>query len=79
MCKIAPVPWEIFFLQELPLIETNCKGTPIPPKSPILKVTFLLESAELMSSCIMLKNDQTYFKNLAAFTLQDFKRIIGHF
>ena len=29
--------------------------------------------------CIMLKNGQTYFKNLAVFTPQDFKSMFGHF
>ena len=28
---------------------------------------------------IMLKNGQTYFKNLAVFTPQDFKSMFGHF
>ena len=29
--------------------------------------------------CIMLKNGQTYFKNLAVFTPQDFSSMLGHF
>ena len=29
--------------------------------------------------CIILKNDQTYFKNLALLTLQDFRSMFGHF
>ena len=28
---------------------------------------------------IMLKNDQTFFKNLAVWTLEDFKSMFGHF
>ena len=33
----------------------------------------------LTLSFIMLKNGQTYFKNLAVFTPQDFKIMFGHF
>ena len=29
--------------------------------------------------CIILKNDQTYFKNVVVFTPQDFQSIFGHF
>ena len=29
--------------------------------------------------CIMLKNGQTYFKNLAVFKTKDFKNMFGHF
>ena len=29
--------------------------------------------------CIMLKNGQTYFKNLAVFTPHNFKSMFGHF
>ena len=33
----------------------------------------------LTLSCIMLQNSQTYFKNLAVFTPQDFKSMFDHF
>ena len=33
----------------------------------------------LTPSCIMLKNDQKYFKNLGVFTIQRFLKCFGHF
>ena len=37
------------------------------------------EQLTLTLYCIMLKNGQTYFKNLAVFTPQDFYSMFGHF
>ena len=39
----------------------------------------LVETKALTLSCILLKNDQTYFKNLAMFTSDDSKSMFGHF
>ena len=37
------------------------------------------DTKQLTISCVMLKNAQMYFENLAVFTLQNFKSIFRHF
>ena len=46
----------------------------------VLKNVFKVNNEDTLTlSCTMLKNGQTYFKNLAVWTRQDFYSMLGHF
>ena len=50
-----------------------------PEKEGDFSATKNLKIYSINLPCILLKNDQTYFKNSALWTLQDFKSMFCHF
>ena len=78
--KIVDFMWVVTqFLVCVVRLVLICLQVQCLPKLEMNNIKKSVEGISLTLSCIKMKNGKAYFKNLVAFTLQDFKSMFGHF
>ena len=88
-CKkfvVQTFPWSLKFVvlskrawQPSPYLTTSDQGKSLININKMNACPNKILASLLTLLCIMMKNSQTYFKNLAAPTPQDFSRMLSHF